>query len=508
MKKILLFLVALTFVSLSYAQAVKMVKVIPTKPSTVVDELRVYGTEPSQIQTMNMGLPVGSHDQNRPFQMQTLQADTNDVSQIHSSRDLIINRPSVTFKDIEVGENSVFFTQISSFPTIQAGLLRAKTINGPGATLNGYPTLTLTGDTNGKLSGQNVTVDNTVISSPFASGNEIVKRAIYLYGQTLTGDNAGKQAKQHIFFPWSKITSSTITEASVTPSASGLSRCNANGALCTASNCAICDNGSSGTMCYDIRSKYLSAVYDANGATYTKVGSIKLYCKPHDKFVTQNLQIVLDTDNPSTCEQYVSYAVRADINGDNIYEEGFSTGSDATITNLNLSNISQSENLADISKGPAEKCFIQCNNNVNGCTSAQAKEYFIFVGENGAPVDLSYYFANANFCADAKYTNSDSPRWSEGSGLSCKAKEKIIDIYALRCYENSGKLLRAANTYYQSRKVLCRQYSKVNEEYTATKSSAYGKHYFFPSFVTSLDREYGGVFDEIYSEWTSAEPSR
>lgn len=506
MKKILLFLVALTFVSLSYAQAVKMVKVIPTKPSTVVDELRVYGTEPSQIQTMNMGLPVGSNNQNRPFQMQTLQADTNNVSQIHSSRDLIINRPSVTFKNIAVGENSVFFTQISSFPTIQAGLLRAKTINGPGATLNGYPTLTLTGDTNGKLSGQNVTVDNTVISSPFASGNEIVKRAIYLYGQTLTVD---KQAKQHIFFPWSKITSSTTTEASVIPQ--GLSRCNTS-ALCTASNCAICDNGSSGTMCYDIRSKKLSAVYDANGATYTKVGSIKLYCKPHDNFVTRNLQIVLDTDNPSTCEQYVSYAVRADINGDNIYEEGFSTGSDATITNLNLSsNISQSENLealVNISKGPAEKCFIQCNNNVNGCTSAQAKEYFIFVGENGAPVDLSD-FANANFCADAKYTNTDSPRWSEGSGLSCKAKEKIIDIYALRCYENSGKLLRAANTYYQSRKVLCRQYSKVNAEYTErNSSSAYGKHYFFPSFVTSLDREYGGVFEEIYREWTSDEPSR
>ncbi len=505
MKKILLFLVALTFVSLSYAQAVKMVKVIPTKPSTVVDELRVYGTEPSQIsqiQTMNMGLPVGSNNQNRPFQMQTLQADTNDVSQIHSSRDLIINRPSVTFKNIAVGENSVFFTKISSFPTIQAGLLRAKTINGPGATLNGYPTLTLTGDTNGKLSGQNVTVDNTVISSPFASGNEIVKRAIYLYGQPLTGDNAGKQAKQHIFFPWSKITSSTTTAGSVTPSS--LSRCNTNGAVCTASRCDICDAGSSDTMCYDIRSKKLSAVYDANGATYTKVGSIKLYCKPHDKFVTQNLQMVLDT---STCEQYVSYAVRYGINGGNIYEEGFSTGSDATITNLNLSNISQSENLADISKGPAEKCFIQCNNNVNGCTSAQAKEYFIFVGENGTPVDLSD-FANANFCADAKYTNSDSPRWSEGSGLSCKAKEKIIDIYALRCYENSGKLLRAANTYYQSRKVLCRQYSTVNAEYTATKSSAYGKHYFFPSFVTSLDREYGGVFDEIYREWTSAESLR
>lgn len=497
MKKILLFLVALTFVSLSYAQAVKMVKVIPTKPSTVVDELRVYGTEPSQIsqiQTMNMGLPVGSDNQNRPFQMQTLQADTNDVSQIHSSRDLIINRPSVTFENIAVGENSVFFTQISSFPTIQAGLLRAKTINGPAATLNGYPTLTLTGDTNGKLSGQNVTVDNTVISSPFASGNEIVKRAIYLYGQTLTDD---KQAKQHIFFPWSKITSSTTTADSVKPE--DLSPCN-NSGVCTASNCDICENGSSDTMCYDIRSKYLSAVYDANGATYTKVGSIKLYCKPHDKFVTQNLQMVLDT---STCEQYVSYAVRADINGGNIYKEGFSTGSDATITNLNLSNISH---LADISKGPAEKCFIQCNNNVNGCTSAQAKEYFVFVGENGTPVDLSDYFANANFCADAKYTNSDSPRWSEGSGLSCKAKEKIIDIYALRCYENSGKLLRAAGTYYQSRKVLCRQYSKVNAEYIERKSlSAYGKHYFFPSFVTSLDREYGGVFDVI-REMTSAEP--
>lgn len=503
MKKILLFLVALTFVSLSYAQAVKMVKVIPTKPSTVVDELRVYGTEPSQIsqiQTMNMGLPVGSHNQNRPFQMQTLQADTNDVSQIHSSRDLIINRPSVTFKDIEVGENSVFFTQISSFPTIQAGLLRAKTINGPGATLNGYPTLTLTGDTNGKLSGQNVTVDNTSISSPFASGNEIVKRAIYLYGQPLTGANAVKQAKQHIFFPWSKITSSTTTEASVIQS--GLSRCNTNGALCTASRCDICDNGSS-DMCYDIRSKKLSAVYDANGATYTKVGSIKLYCKPHDKFETQNLHIVLDT---STCEQYVSYAVRADdINGGNIYEEGFSTGSAATITNLNLSNISQSEDLVNISKGPAEKCFIQCNNNVNGCTSAQAKEYIIFVGENGAPVDLSDFFANANFCADAKYTNSDSPRWSEGSGLSCKAKEKIIDIYALRCYENSGKLLRAANTYYQSRKVRCRQYSTVNAEYNDMSSSVYGKHYFFPSFVTNLNKEYGGVFDVI-REMTSAEP--
>jgi|GEM_PF-3301332 hypothetical protein len=478
MKRIFLSFAALVLVSLSYGQAVEMVKVIPTNPAAVVDELRVYGTgntDVSSIQSMNVGLPL-DEGANKPFQTQSLKVNQLNVASVYAERDLFVNNPAIKFQNISVGDNNSVYTKISIFPVLQAGLLRTKTITGPSAANN----LELLDNNDTKVSGGNITVDSAVITSPFKKGNEILKKNIYLFGQALTGDNEAKQAKQHIYQTWSEISDSSTTAPTVTP------RCNANNRLCSVTKCDACDNASN-SFCYDVRSKTLPAVYNAKGATYTKVGTIRLYCRPNDTFAeTESLQIRLQN---STCEQYMIYASK---NGG--YMEGFTTGSNASITTNPLSNILISNDLANVSKDVGEKCYIKCGS-VTGCTSSQAGESLILVDGNGVSVAFSD-FANSNFCANAKYGPDDTPRWSEGSGLSCRANEKTFDVYALRCHQGSGTRLRAANTYYQQRKVICKQYSHVRAEFSDaydSLSTYYAKDFFYPSFVISLNNLYGDL---------------
>ena len=92
----------------------------------------------------------------------------------------------------------------------------------------------------------------------------------------------------------------------------------------------------------------------------------------------------------------------------------------------------------------------------------------------------------AETCSDA-----DRSSWPTGSGLSCKGKERILDIYMLQCYQGSGKLLRAAaTTKYQRRKVICRQYDHVVAE--QSNAAALGnKAFFYPSFDISYTAAYG-----------------
>ncbi len=471
MKKIFLSFAALVLVSLSYAQAVEMVKTIPTNPATVVDELRVYGTgvdNTSTIQSMNIGLPIAD-DANQPFQMQSLKTEQLNVSGVYAQRDLFINNPGIKFRYISVGDDTSVFTKISSFPVLNAGLLRTKTISGP----TGSNNLIMLNNNDTKVSGGNITVDNATIDSPFSKGNQILKKSIYLIGQALTGET--QQAKQHIYQPWSTLSDSSTTEPTDSP------RCNTN-KICSVSKCDACDNASN-TYCYDVRSKTLPAVYNAKGATYTKIGTIKLYCRPNDTFEeTESLQIRLEN---SICEQYMVYASK-----DGSFIEGFTTGSNATISSSPLSNLESIADLASSSKDAGEKCFIKCGNNANGCTTAGESTILV---HNGVAVTFTD-FANTNFCANAQYGENDSPRWSAGSGLNCRAKEKVFDVYALRCYQGSGKRLRAANTYYQKRKVICRQYNNVSAEYSAaydTIAAYYAKDYFYPSFVLSLGQIYG-----------------
>ena len=476
MRKIVFSLVSVFLVSLSYAQALEMSKIIPVNPATVVDELRVYGTastDASSIGSMNIGLPFEETDSLKPFQMQTLKADNlmlYSSGTISASRDLFVNTPIVIFSNINIDDSTSFYTKISSFPVVQAGLLRAKTITGPTSNK-----MFLQGSSNGKVSGRTVIVDGATFDNPFNKGNVIVKRNILLFGQPLTGDNESKQAKQHIYLPWSQV---SPTEPSVSP------RCNTTG-ICSVIKCDEC-NVNNASYCYDVRQRTLPAVYNAKGATYTKIGTIKLYCRPNDTFDQTSILRPLTS---STCEQYMIFASR-----DGVYGEGFTTGDNATITTSPLSSftISTSANLATMSKDAGEKCFIKCND-VNGCSDAS--ETIVLIDGQGNVVDFSD-FASSDFCENAKYANTDTHHWSEGSGLSCKASEKTFDIYSLRCYSGSGERLRAQGTYYQKRKVLCKKYDKVHAEYDAayeTMSASYAKDYFYPSFQISLAREYGDL---------------
>lgn len=499
MKKMFFSVIALLVVSLSYGQAIEMLKVIPTNPAAVIDELRVYDTNnASSIQTMNVGLPFDQIDNqsNRPFQSQTLKSGTTAIDSsgnIYAGRDLFINNSAIQFSNIVVNEGGSLFTKISSFPAVNAGYLRAKTITGP--TVN--TTLTLT---NGKgfLSGREITIDGVPLQSPFDKGNQIVKRKIIRKGITTADTN--KQEKQHIYKPWSLLTVTPNSAPTVTP------MCNADNNLCTSTRCDVCDSNTA-SSCYDVRSKTLPAVYDANGATYEKVGTIKLYCKPKDTFEqTETYRVKLQTDG-STCEQYIVYAAK---NG--TYVSGFTTGDNATVTNP-LSNVETVEanlnqDLANVSKSVAEKCFIKCGN-AAGCSASQAGEYTILIDENGNSVTFSD-FANNNFCANAKYGSSDTPRWSEGSGLSCKANEKTFTVYALRCYQGSGYRLREAGSYYQKRKVICRQYSHVNAEYntqiqdpsdpdsTVPLKDELNRNFFYPSFKFTLSGDLGGTQEATF----------
>lgn len=502
MKKMFFSVIALLVVSLSYGQAIEMLKVIPTNPAAVIDELRVYDTNnASSIQTMNVGLPFDQIDNqsNRPFQSQTLKSETTTISSngsIHAGRDLFINNPDpnnnpyIAFDDISIGSEGTLFTKISSFPTVNAGYLRAKNINGP--TLGTNVTLT-----NGKgfLSGRDITIDGVPLQSPFDKGNQIAKRKIVRKG--IATSDTGKQAKQHIYKPWSLLTATPNSAPNVTP------LCNSDNKLCSSSQCSVCDTNTN-AYCYDVRSKELPAVYNAHGATYEKVGTVKLYCKPMDIFVRENAtQIHLQNNNGSTCEQYIVYGGK---NG--AYAEGFTTGDNASVTNP-LSNIVENQNLANINKSVAEKCFINCGSVPAGCSLSQEKEYTIVVDENGNSVDFSD-FANTNFCANAKYGDQDSPRFSEGSGLSCKASEKTFDVYALRCYAGSGMRLREEGTYYQKRKVICRQYSHVNAEYntqiqdpsdpdsTVPLKDELNRNFFYPSFKFTLSGDLGGTQEATF----------
>ncbi len=500
MKKIFFPMIALFFVSLSYGQAIEMLKVIPTNPAAVIDELRVYDTSnASSIQTMNMGLPFDqiNNQSDRPFQSQTLKSGTTVIDSsgsIYAGRDLFVNNSAIQFNDITIGQEGTLFTNISSFPTVNAGYLRAKTITGPTSATN----LELT---NGKgfLSGRDITIDGVPLQSPFDKGNLIAKRKIVRKGITTADTN--KQAKQHIYKPWSLLTATPNTAPSVTPP------CNSDNKLCSSQGCEVCDN-TTNTYCYDVRSKDLPAVYDAHGATYEKVGTIKLYCKPMDIFLqSQGTQIHLQA-NGSTCEQYIVYAAK---NG--AYASGFTTGVNATVTNP-LSNVETVEenlnqDLANINKSVGEKCFIKCGSVQSGCSASQAGEYIILVDANGNSVTFSD-FANNNFCANAKYGSSDTPRWSEGSGLSCRANEKTFDVYALRCYAGSGTQLRQAGTYYQKRKVICKQYSHVNAEYntqiqdpsdpdsTVPLKDELNRNFFYPSFKLTLSGDLGGTQEATF----------
>ena len=453
MKKISALLLFLLPVFFAYAQTVEMTTVIPTTPSVVVDELRVIGGNTnSNVGTMNIG--IVPNDTDTPFQSQTLRVagNTSITSAITSGRDLFVREP-LRFSSINIGEGNVF-TDLATFPNVEGGTFRAKTIG----TNNQSNASSVKVNT---LSGKEVKILNAVVEDPFGRGATIAKRKnVYI----ATEQTSANQNKYHIYKPWGALQTTAPTN---TP------KCNNSGALCTKNNCSACTSGGA-TVCYDVRERtFPLPQYYAAGAIYEKIGTAKFYCKPSDTFnEAGNLN--------SSCRHYMVYSGRnTTASNTNSFEPGgFTSGTGAIVNPFNNINTT---NAINSNLSPAEKCSAMCS--ASGCTNAQAGDYFVAVdAATTQVVDFTAVF-NEN-CQNA---NSS---WPAGSGLSCQAGERVIDIYVLRCYQGSGRLARPAGTYYQQRQVVCKQYSNVYGHESGNVNQIKDRYFFYPDFALSFSNAY------------------
>ncbi len=442
MKKVSALLFCLLSASLTYAQAIEMTTIIPTTPSAVVDELRVLGSGTnSQVGTMNIGvsntgLNVGA---NAPFQSQTLRAtgaNTAISDYVSADRDLMSNR-SLTLSAVNVGNNGALFTGANSFPYVEAQTFRAKNISGP----NSSSTI----KTNA-LSGKSIEVDGSKIASPFAHGSVISKKKpVYIAVE----QNTTNQPKQHIYGPWGELQATA-------PSGT---KCNSGGNLCTKNACAQCTSNNA-TSCIDVRSRTLPDVYEAAGATFEKVATAKFYCKPSDVYDSNG-------NLTSTCGRYFVYSP---FNG--YTTEGF-------VSAANLPSFSNSA--IQFNADPAENCAAVCGN--TGCSTNGT--YYLVVRVNGSTTGvMNFADAVGASCSTA------ASAWPGGSGLSCKEDEIVVDIYALNCYQGSGRLARAGGTWYQKRTVYCNKYDDVHGNEASNVSQIQDRYFFAPDFVVSFTAAY------------------
>ncbi|MBQ4493761.1 MAG: hypothetical protein II972_04095 [Elusimicrobiaceae bacterium] len=445
MKRLTAFLFCALATSLVYGQAVELSTLLPAKPSSVVDELRVLGTGTSTITEMNIGLAMPSAAVEEPLQMQTLEVSgmPTILNTISAGRDLILNE-KIDLKSINIGDGKLFI-RAGVFPFVKTGTFRAKDIETTATSGTMYLNA---------LSGKDIHVDGAVLDSPFNKGSVIAKRKVVYLGSDQDSSN---QNKYHIYFPWS--TPST-TAPNVTP------KCNNSGAICTKNNCAYCNNGS-GSFCYDVRSRNLTAVYEAAGATYEKIGTAKFYCKPVDTYDNNGALT-------SECRHYMVYSGR---NGDHI--EGFTAGTGAVANPFAGVGVDVGFYESYTKTNIAEKCASLFN-----CSPCSAyKENLFFVLKSTQEI-VKFDVIFAETCS-----NADASSWPAGSGLSCKAQEKVIDVYALKCYPGSGKKIRDTATYYQTRKVLCRQYSHVHAEKSEVEHIQ-DRYFFYPDFALTFSAAY------------------
>lgn len=452
MKRVFFLLTSLFFAVISYAQSLEMSIVVPTAPVLIVDELRVIGTgtnDLSKINSLNLGLLPSTEDSTRPFQEQKIVVGgTTQLGKISSGRDLFIENP-IFITAIRLNQGNLF-TSVPTFTIVKAGDFIAKTITGPTTQSN----LKLSS----KLSAQTIEIDGATMTISKDKGNKI-KLAPLSTGAAIS--QVAEQNKQHIYYPWQS------------SQPSGLSQCNSNGDLCTKDACSVCASGSPTTECYDKRTESIADSYAKAGATYQKIGTAKFYCKPVEVYNNENTLDTATSENPgrSKCYQFMSYFGKNPTNNNNIeLVEGFT--SQITVSGNEYSrpetlttssnpfvNLTTNNNLVSPTD-LGQACYSLCSSNDSGCSDTM--EFYVALS-NGSVKNFSSIFASSDFCS-----NSQSV-WPIGSGLSCLAKEEIVDVYLLRCYQGSGA--KTGGTIDQYRKVKCRQYSTVNNEYNSVVNS-------------------------------------
>ena len=481
MKRVIFLLFCLSFVSLSYGQSIKMSVIVPTAPFLVVDELRVIGTadDPytqgneslSTIGQINLGVVAPSDTSLTPFQEQSLEVGgVASLKNISSSRDLIVEGGAIPVDDVRV--NGDLFTTASSFNNVSANKFMAKTIAVSSDSASTSVNL------NHELSAKNITINAAPMTISRELGNKLNLKPIAKKGNSETSEN---QNKRHIYYPW---VSTTISA----------SQCNSNGNLCTADECSICSTGTSSTICYDTRTETIPASYAKAGATFQKIGTAKFYCKPVEVYFGGNSgddSYKLDNTN-SGCYQYMTYFGK-DKDDDNDVYQGFttaisldtgSTSNPSTLTATTNPFAGKTTSNAINSSDLGLACYNLCSSNATGCNTM--KEFYMAVSNNNVE-NFANIFGSSNYCADS------ASSWPKGSGLSCKSTEKVVDVYMLRCPKGSGAK-SGGNTITQYRKVACKQYTAVNNEYndvlsaTNSQGQANGDKflnlsaYFYPEF--------------------------
>ena len=449
MKKITFLLIFLSLISLSYGQAIEMSTVVPTSPVAVVDELRVIGTGNDDLSKINiMTLGVDTSNLN-PFQFQTLalEGGVKKVKTISSGRDFFFTGSDLEISSADIYDGGTLFINTEKLPNVSADIFRSPVIQGPDATED----LSLS-----KLSAREIYVDDALIASPFIVGT-FIKSNPPTAGVSVA---SSEQKKYHIYYPWTG------------QQPSGLAKCNEDGSLCSKENCSACSRASN-RACYDQREVTIPHIYEPNGATYKKIGTVKFYCKPLEIYNGYNL----DT-GASSCKQYMVYAAEGK------YIEGFTTEEETVDMPIFGSGIpyddSGIKDYLDAANGDlGEVCYKTCRNRT--CNS-DIQQLVTLDPATGEFVKIDNTFRNEDFCSDASWSEEEGA-WPIGSGLSCKSNEKSIDIYMLSCYEKSGEKRKGYNTQY--RKVLCRQYDQVSAEYSAIPSEKIDlleNRYFFPDF--------------------------
>ena len=450
MKKITFLLIFLSLISLSYGQAIEMSTVVPTSPVAVVDELRVIGTGNDYLSKINiMTLGVDTSNLN-PFQFQTLalEGDVKKVKTISSGRDFFFTGGDLEISSADIYDGGTLFINTEYFKYVSADIFRSPVIQGPNTEEN----LSLS-----NISAQEIYVDDALIASPFIVGT-FIKSNPPTAGVSVA---SSEQKKYHIYYPWTG------------QQPSGLAKCNADGSLCSKENCSACSRASV-SECYDMRTVSIPIVYEPNGATYEKIGTVKFYCKPLDIYNGYNL----DT-TASSCRQYMVYS------DNDTYIEGFTNGDEPLVMPIIDRGVTYDDSgikdYLDAANGDlGEVCYKTCGNRT--CNS-DIQQLVTLDTATGEFVKINNTFRNEDLCSDASWSEEEGA-WPIGSGLSCKAKEKVIDIYMLSCYEKSGEKRKGYNTQY--RKVLCRQYDQVSAEYAEIPSDnreLLGNRYFFPDFV-------------------------
>lgn len=215
--------------------------------------------------------------------------------------------------------------------------------------------------------------------------------------------------------------------------------------------------------CYQSRTvTYSKNIYNDNGASFKKIGRIKFSCKAKTFYSSG----VLTSEG---CKPYLAYYKK-----DGTLEEGF-VGDTPIIT--------IQENSLGFDAEPAAKCNLACTGTCDS-DSAGEKYFAVNMSNNGITFNEVYAVDPENDTTAYCYGTGSS--WPLGSGLNCKAKETVFDIYSLTCPEGSGELLKSAGEHNQYREVKCNQSSTISSEYAGLtspqKNILSNNYFFFPSF--------------------------